>query len=179
MGYLQYTCTNYKWSLIPFEMYSALCSISPFVKCFSILWRPTFRMNRNASSVTLGICTITLTTQTVTTLRTWSRPLNPSARQGGGSRRMVMVVLREQLRCLGDGVHFLLISSHWLCGFAGVDHVSIQLDLETVFQFSHLVLTFKVGQQVCFWEGQTHCPMRCDINILVSTDRASDPLPCW
>lgn len=28
--------------------------------------------------------------------------------------------------------------------FSGVDHVSIRLDLETLFQFSHLILTFKV-----------------------------------
>lgn len=35
-------------------------------------------------------------------------------------------------------------SSPELVSSAGVHHVSIQLDLETVFQFSHLVLTFKV-----------------------------------
>lgn len=28
--------------------------------------------------------------------------------------------------------------------FSGVDHVSVRLDLETLFQFSHLILTFKV-----------------------------------
>lgn len=28
--------------------------------------------------------------------------------------------------------------------FSGVNHVSIRLDLETLFQFSHLILTFKV-----------------------------------
>uniref|UniRef100_A0A8C9U968 Laminin subunit beta 4 n=1 Tax=Serinus canaria TaxID=9135 RepID=A0A8C9U968_SERCA len=34
-------------------------------------------------------------------------------------------------------VHFIFIL------FSGIDHVSIRLDLETLFQFSHLILTFK------------------------------------
>lgn len=33
---------------------------------------------------------------------------------------------------------------------AGVHRVSIRLDLETVFQFSHLVLRFKVRTEFCF-----------------------------
>lgn len=37
-----------------------------------------------------------------------------------------------------------LCSSLHFHSFSGVDHVSIRLDLETLFQFSHLILTFKV-----------------------------------
>lgn len=38
----------------------------------------------------------------------------------------------------------LCSSFHFLSLFSGIDHVSIRLDLETLFQFSHLILTFKV-----------------------------------
>lgn len=34
--------------------------------------------------------------------------------------------------------------------FSGIDHVSIRLDLETLFQFSHLILTFKVHLYIMY-----------------------------
>lgn len=39
---------------------------------------------------------------------------------------------------------YLLVQLLSAVSSAGVHHVSIRLDLEAVFQFSHLVLTFKV-----------------------------------
>lgn len=53
---------------------------------------------------------------------------------------------------------------------AGVHQVSIQLDLETVFQFSHLVLSFKVNSQlVCLCVSVCVCVFTlCDQYTVIS-----------
>lgn len=76
----------------------------------------------------------------------------------------------------------------------GVHDVSIRLDLETVFQFSHLVLTFKVHFFKCFSlptyllvlviAGESSAFTTVYLQVLRSfcccvLSRVSDRLPCW
>lgn len=66
-------------------------------------------------------------------------PKEPSCCAGKGIFKFPMEELSQQpLQCACCAPHFVFIL------FSGIDHVSIRLDLETLFQFSHLILTFKV-----------------------------------
>lgn len=86
-----------------------------------------------------------------------SHAASDSQHRGSHSGFVLTGCPKEQGCCVGKGVFkfpkesCLSSPSNVCCAlhfifllFSGIDHVSIRLDLETLFQFSHLILTFKV-----------------------------------